>query len=832
MAVNPYPHLFVNPALSSSEFTSRQSGRDNITFPDRSNVGSHARHVRAGLNKAWKASKKRNQERASVSLPTRTGTYIEFQSAPGFELRTKSLDLRTSGIRLLNVVTTSNEQNQQITHATVFVPSGKEKILLKKIDQYEKEKTPSAQPKNEPLIASIDNLREAVLESFWRDEPPLQPKDSEWCEVWLRIGNDPTETISSFSAICKQLEIPQKEGFLTFPERSVVLICATTDQLKDLLYSSDDIAEFRKAKSTATFWTEMQSAEQAEWALNLASRTAVNDAPAVSACVIDTGVNNGHVLLQSILDDSDCHTVFSDWGVNDENGHGTRMCGIAAYGAELESLLQTDSAVEISYCLESVKLIPESGQHHEPALYGLRTKQAISRAEIQRRDIGRVSCLAVTSDDHNDEGRPTSWSGSIDQLCAGAEDASRRLILVAAGNVLSPEDWKGYPETNITKTIQDPAQAWNALTVGAVTHKSLISDDELAEQYSPMAKSGELSPFTSTSQIWDKKWPNKPDIVFEGGNLGMDKDRFTTELDDLSVLTTNHLPQTAQFTTMNMTSAATAQASHFAANLWAQYPDAWPETIRALIVHSADWNDALRSQFSSNSRSEKQNFEILMRLVGYGEPSAAKAATSASNSLTLIVEQEIQPFTRRATGNEYKTNEMHLIELPWPKQALNDLPGETEVRIDVTLSYFVEPGPGEIGWRDKYRYRSHGLDFDLIGPQQTTEEFLKSLNKNALEEGEEHSGGSAIAWTIGRNTRSRGSLHRDWWTTTAADAVQCNTIGIFPRSGWWKERHHLRKGESSTRYSLVVTIDTPPLDIDIYTPVASTIDLPTAISVK
>lgn len=32
----------------------------------------------------------------------------------------------------------------------------------------------------------------------------------------------------------------------------------------------------------------------------------------------------------------------------------------------------------------------------------------------------------------------------------------------------------------------------------------------------------------------------------------------------------------------------------------------------------------------------------------------------------------------------------------------------------VTLSYFVEPGPGEVGWEDKYRYLACGLRFDAI----------------------------------------------------------------------------------------------------------------------
>ena len=42
--------------------------------------------------------------------------------------------------------------------------------------------------------------------------------------------------------------------------------------------------------------------------------------------------------------------------------------------------------------------------------------------------------------------------------------------------------------------------------------------------------------------MWDyKKWPIKPEIVLEGGNVAYsEKERFYTEADDLSLLTTGH----------------------------------------------------------------------------------------------------------------------------------------------------------------------------------------------------------------------------------------------------------------------------------------------------
>ena len=53
---------------------------------------------------------------------------------------------------------------------------------------------------------------------------------------------------------------------------------------------------------------------------------------------------------------------------------------------------------------------------------------------------------------------------------------------------------------------------------------------------------------------------------------------------------------------------------------------------------------------------------------------------------------------------------MNLHEFPWPRTELEQL-GETEVELRVTLSYYIEPNPGERGWLRRHRYASHALRF-------------------------------------------------------------------------------------------------------------------------
>lgn len=827
MADLEFPHLFLNGSAQEQNYTSPQSGRDDLEVPERNDRNGQADFVKNGLETAWSSSEQAREQRKAVSLPTRNGTYIQFDSAIGFDLKTKSFDLKQSGIRLLNVSEDAPDGDGDnagvITKATIYVPAGKEGILLGKIEKYRtEENAKSGNPRNQGLINGIENVQEAIIESFWRDPLNLipAPDNPEWCEVWLRFSDNKNEVISSFHEVCQQLDIITKEDYLTFPERVVLIIRATQQTLSELMLSFDYIAEFRRAKETADFWLGLDNADQIDWINNLVARINVIDNNH-SICVVDTGVNNGHIMLAPVLNDSDCHSVDVEWGTVDTHGHGTLMSGVATYGGNLDWLLQSDGPIDIPFKLESVKLIPSPGNHHDGELYGLRTKQAISRAEIKNPDITRTTCLAITSDDFRDNGRPSSWSGAIDQLASGAEDNKQRLIILSAGNITDPQEWRSYPDTNITNLIHDPGQAWNALTIGSVTNKIRIENQELNQTYSPIAQAGQLSPFSTTSYLWESKWPNKPDIVFEGGNAGIDGTGFTTELDDLSILSTYHRPQEKQLSSILATSASTAQAANFAGQISTLYPNMWPETIRGLLVHSANWTQAIWDQFYIAGNSEKKNIERMLRICGYGVPDFNKAQQCASNSLTLIAQETIQPFESKETGTEYKTKDMHLHELPWPVEALRDLPGETPVTINITLSYFVEPGPGEIGWRDKYRYRSHGLHFDMKNPTENIEEFILRSNRAARDDPDGDYRGSSVPWTIGvQHGRTRGSIHRDWWRTTAAEAAACNVVGIFPRTGWWKDRNHLRKGSTQTRYSLIVSVMTDDQDVELYAPVA------------
>jgi len=826
-----YLHLRLTGPSEEIQYTST-SGGPKTKLPTR-NRQTHGAYIQSKLRTAWEES----ENEFATYHSERNGIYLEFQSSPGFEMAVKSLENLQQGIRLCNVrvetiqLDTPSSATKTIIFATVYIPNSKRKEFFSKVEKYLKEDTNKGNPKNAPLLESIDELRKALLiKSFWLDDSTLIPgEDQSWCEVWLRGDDD--EVIKRFDNLLATQHINSKSGYIRFPERTVKLVSVSQSQLENITRNSDDIAEYRKAKDTAEFLLSQNPAEQTEWVNDLIDRLEVNNQSQVVICLLDTGVNNGHPLIEPVLSGADCQSVISEWGTNDHDKHGTLMAGLSAYG-DLQSKLENSEPIRINHLLESVKILPPTGQN-DPELWGDITSQAISLAEIQSPDKKRISCLATTAEDTRDRGRPSSWSAAIDQITSGVNNTGKKLLLISTGNITDFNQIANYPDSQISDSIHDPAQAWNALTIGAFTQLTELKDPTLSG-YLPVAQTNQLSPFSTTSMIWEDKWPIKPEVVFEGGNVAVDPSGFATECDDLKLISTFYKPNEKLLEAFCMTSAATAQASYFAAQIQTQYPDYWPETIRALIVHSAEWPEALRNQFAVNN--SKTELKKALKSCGYGVPNLNRALYCASNSLTLIAETEIQPFEKvynqEKKRTDYKTKDMHLYNLPWPIDELQNL-GEIEVEMRITLSYFVEPGPGEVGWKDRYRYASHTLRFDINSPTETQDEFIRRINIATRDEenGKPDTSSAADYWVFGSQNRDKGSIHSDIWRGNASELASSNLIAISPKIGWWRERHHLHRYNKKTRYSLIISIKTPTENVDIYTPVAIQITQPITIPI-
>jgi len=809
-------HFLIQGTAQPQDYVSTARGAGKFKTPPRDQRPAHgfrlADEVRQAAAEIQRQPEKSTEGIAFLPLVVR--------GEPGFKLFLKSLDNKTIGLEIINC----RDEEDGSQRAIIRIPRNKLSKFVKKFKDYALKDDPrSNKPRNRNLAESINDIHLAMLSDgdYWTDSGPLPNADEVfWWEVWLRDEGEVLQADgrgiaveSVFREEAQSLGILVSNQQVRFPEYVVVLAYTSLNRLSEIPGLLRHLAELRRASIISPReFLELTPARQMEFIHAMLERTtfARDSAPAV--CILDRGVNRGHPLLEQALSEEHNLAWDDDWTSSDRNGHGTQMAGLALFGANLDELMYSDEPVTLEHRLEAVKILPDVGAN-DPPDYGPITVGSVAKAEVESPDRSRVICMAITADD-KEKWLPTLWSAAIDQMCAGTLDDTRRLMIVSAGNYANELKLEDYPQANRKASIQDPAQAWNVVTVGAYTEKVMIEDPDLAG-YRPLAVGGSLSPSSTTSYGWEKReWPLKPDIVMEGGNYAASPDGQVWDVDDLSLLTTFISRDGALLTTMRDTSAATALAAHYAAILQAEYPNLWPESIRGLLIHSAKWTRAMRDEFP-----QKKDCQDLLRCYGYGVPDLTIARQCASHRATMIIQDSLQPFCWDESKQDTRTNQMHVHSLPWPIELLRDL-GDLELDMRVTLSYLIEPSPGRGGWNVKHRYQSHGLRFDVKRPEESMTQFRQGLTRDAWEDNKTRPASrvrDTRNWVLGEVLGTKGSIHSDWWKGTAAQLAASGYIAVHPVTGWWLESPKKRNCyDKLARYSLIVTLESDRKDVAIY----------------
>ena len=531
-------------------------------------------------------------------------------------------------------------QENETKIVALYVPDIARPVLEQILEDYRAgELTEAEEPQRKDFVEPIEAIRKARLETFWTDDLealPEGPQDEIWWEIWCFKGTEANldEIVETLGA-----RAADQDNRLYFPEVTAIPVLTNRATIELMLFATFVISELRRASASPSFFIDAEREDQHGWAENLAERTVWPGADAPAVCLFDTGVNRAHVLLEPALSPGDMTAIYPDWGVADEpEGHGTGMAGLALHG-NLSPLFEDGAQRQLVHRLESVKILPPPGfPRTDPSNYGSITQIAIARTEIARPERSRVFCLAVTNDNVSGS-RSTTWSAAIDQAAAAAmpgddQNSPRRLFIVSSGNapahierdrILDADE---YP-------IEDPAQAWNALTVVGYTDKIDIQEPDL-DGWSPLAHAGDLSPFTRTSITWPQgNAPFKPEIVLEAGNRAVSPNGHDVlTVGSLGLLSTGADIDRQPLTPFEATSAAAAQAARLAARLSAAYLEYWPETIRALIIHSAEWTPVMKARLEA-APGRRESYALLRRF-GYGVPSFERAVASAQNHLESV----------------------------------------------------------------------------------------------------------------------------------------------------------------------------------------------------
>lgn len=753
----------------------------------------------------------------TAAVAGRNGVYLEVSGRAGEPFVTDSLD--KSDLKLLRVRDRSPD-NPDVSSATVFASGDGLRKLRKKVADFETRDRADGErrPFNADLVQSIGAIIEAGLRALWRSPPDRFPQGAgavPW-EIWLdKEGAD--KFIAGAAAHGVAIGVERLE----FPEDVVVIGNGTATALAAAVRQLTGIRAIAAPSITAEFFDGMPPEEQGDWAAAL-TRLATHQQRDGGdyLTLLDTGIGRANPLIAPALRPADRHAADPAWALEDIDGHGTQLAGLALYG-DLTTIIQQNIPVEIRHRLEAVKIIPDAG-HNPYHLLGAVTRAGINAVEAGTPDRRRTFAMASTTvDDTPHDGAPTSWSSELDQLCAGVSGNLRaqRLIVVSAGNsnqnLFGNQDYLAVSD-HADNEVEAPAQAWNAIAVGANTEKTTLPHGLPGH---PLAPFGDLSPSSRTAS-WSSHWPIKPDVVLEGGNWLVDGMPPPLRHDALSLLTTDNSYPARTFTTSCDTSAATALAARMITRLRAEYPLLWPETIRALFIASARWTPQMLSHLPIVP--QKGDYGRLFQRYGYGVPNFERASSSASNALALIAEDTITPYRSSGRKNsEHVHNEMKVFALPWPVQALRQL-GNTAVRLRVALSSFVEPNPSEPARGSKFSYASHNLRFKLNRPNENEQQFVARISAAAAGAGlpaiDETDG-----WTFGRNRRDVGSVQIDELTCRASDLARRNLIAVHPVTGWWKTDKSVDPAGRPARFALVVEIDAEDTNVDLYAEVQAEI---------
>lgn len=550
------------------------------------------------------------------------------------------------------------------------------------------------------------------------------------------------------------------------------------------------------------------------------------EAPAV--CVIDSGIQEGHALLQAAVDQAASHCFIPDMPVDsvaDEvapSGHGTRVAGAVLYGEEVPKA----GTPGLPFWIQNARVL--NAQNLMPVT--LFPPEAM-RQVVQRFNDGprqtRIFNHSINARGYCRTRYMSSWAAEIDQLC-NERDV---LIVQSAGNLpvegAAPfigirehlAAGRSYPDylTEGSARVANPGQSLQALTVGSVAYDAA----ESGAWRSFAVKPNEPSAFSRTGPgIWNVI---KPEVVAYGGDAVRTQNdppdiqgggRVAAACPEL-VRSTLHAPGPAFDRDEAGTSYAAPKVARIAAQVQQALPDEPALLYRALVVQSAQWPSwaediltQLRNPPDNLPQAQKQALlgaaSRALRCLGYGIPDGQRATANTDHRTTLITSGE----------TEIHAAECHVYQVPIPP-ALRQQADEFDIRIDVTLSYVAQPRRTR---RNLRRYLSTWVDWKTSNLGEGLNDFRVRALKDTTND-DEPLPGTTLPWTLHEkpqwgvirdHKRNSGTVQKDWAVVRSNTLPDHFCISVVGHQGWSHDP------DSAARYALAVTFEIMGGEITIY----------------
>ena len=226
-----YRHFILSDTSETQAYRSPQQGGRRLEVPEQNRV-QHFGNLRRQIDEVRNKANAARQAQQDAGMEEGLGLQVEFESFPDIELAFERLAKESLGIELLNV-----QHDEHRTRATVFVPDGELKHFEDLVSDYLERKTDSiGRPRDRrALIDAIQQIRAASLRALWTDTEDVFPTveaEPFWWEVWLPTRANQEATAQAFRERAEGIGMHVARGSLMFPERTVLLIQASLEQMQ------------------------------------------------------------------------------------------------------------------------------------------------------------------------------------------------------------------------------------------------------------------------------------------------------------------------------------------------------------------------------------------------------------------------------------------------------------------------------------------------------------------------------------------------------------------------------------------------------------------------
>jgi subtilisin family serine protease len=365
--------------------------------------------------------------------------------------------------------------------------------------------------------------------------------------------------------------------------------------------------------------------------------------------VIDTGFYRIEPLRPALTSIS--YDLTGNGAYWDESGHGTAVASLTVLGHEF--ITEIKESYEAKARLAVIKAI----QNDHDNINIVELSEVIRRAKIEH----NIRIFNLSLNDPLPKGYNKSF-GDYAYLLDKLSYESDILIFISVGNISEsrlreliddePHASHEYPTifyspdggSDIhrceTTNLCEPSESLNNISIGALAGNleagttSDITPSEIYPAYFSRKFHYDYEQPINGAEFMrsqKNKHLNKPDLVFEGGDL------FQYE-SGMEILRSPIEPDGSRYFSRSCgTSLATPLITSLAATILKEYPSLKTQSVKALLINSANspcgLNPPAFRGFPIN---------LLRKLSGYGRPNSEILVASDNNSITFVIESDIK----------------------------------------------------------------------------------------------------------------------------------------------------------------------------------------------